>query len=78
MQRTEARVFVSHPMPEHADKLNSSVRIKLKHPFPAAINHAGRIEIQVSLVFKPAVDSIIDDCVLPSLVRKIFSVFSGL
>ena len=43
-------------MPEHVDKLNSSVRIKLKHPFPAATNHAGLVEIQVPLLIKSAID----------------------
>ena len=43
-------------MPEHVDKLNSLVRIELKHSFPAAINHAGHVEIQVTLVFKFSVD----------------------
>ena len=65
-------------MPEHVDKLNSLIRIKLQHPFPAAISRAGHAEIQVPLVFKSAVDFFIIDYFLSCLVRKIFCVLSRL
>ena len=39
---TIKNLFVSHPMPEHADELSSLVRIKLQQPSLTAINnHAG-------------------------------------
>ena len=66
-------------MPEHVDKLNSLVRLKYTHPFPATINHVCRIEIQVALVFKSSVDFFIcDDYFLSSLFSKIICVLSTL
>ena len=63
MQGTQCTLakLASHPMPEHVDRLNSLVQIKLKHPFPAAINHAYHVEIQVPLVFKSAINFFIID-----------------
>ena len=68
--------MVSHPMLEHVDKFNSSVGIKLHHLSLTAINHAGRVEIKVPLVFESAVDYIIEDYFLSSVVSKIVHALS--